>query len=166
MIETICVFLACSVFFAETGEDWAMDRAWLSMTDEQRMEAPIEMKARAVGISVEEFDLMSRVIEAESDRSGSIDGRVLIALVLYNRVEDSRFENSITDVCYESGQFEVVTTGAIWSVGRTTLSDWAIIEAHRWIEEGDAPYVMFFNNSGYSYGEPYGCVGGNYFVLG
>lgn len=165
MIEAVSVFLACVIFMGETGEDWMKDRAWNSMSEEQRYEASIDLKARAVGMTIEEFDLMSRVVYAESDRS-SFEGMVLIALVLFNRVEDSRFEDTITDVCYESGQFQVVENGAIWSTGRCNMSDWAIIEAHSWIAEGDAPYVMFFNNSGYSYGEAYGCVGGNYFVLG
>ena len=165
MIEAISIFLACVVIATETGEDWARDRAWLAMTEEQRMEASTDLKARAVGMTEDEFELMSRVIEAESDRSDSIDGRIMIALVLLNRMDDSRFPDDISSVCYESGQFEVVSTGAIWDVGRTSLSDWAIIEAHRWIEEGDAPHVLYFNNSGYNYGEPYGYIDGNYFVI-
>ena len=163
MTKAVSICLACLTIFFETGEDWARDRAWASMTDEQRYEAPIEMKARACGMTVEEFDLISRVVYAESDRS-SFEGMVLIALVLFNRVEDSRFEDTITDVCYESGQFQVVENGAIWSTGRTNQSDWAVIEAHSRIAEGLAPNVMYFNNSGYSMGTPYDYVGGNYFV--
>ena len=163
MIEAVSIFLACVIFMGETGEDWMKDRAWHSMTEEQRYEASIDLKARAVGMTVEEFDLMSRVVYAESDRS-SFEGMVLIALVLFNRVEDSRFEDTITDVCYESGQFDVVGNGMIWSAGRTNQSDWAIIEAHSRIAEGLAPNVMYFNNSGYSMGTPYDYVGGNYFV--
>ena len=168
-METLIKILSIVLIISssnETYEDWMMDKAWSSMTEQERYESPVEYKARAVGLTVEEFDLMSRVVEAESDRSNSIDGRILIALTLYNRVEDSQFKDTITDVCYESGQFQVVENGAIWSVGRTNLSDWAIIEAHRWIAEGDAPYVLYFNNSGYSYGVPYGYVDGNYFVIG
>lgn len=164
MVKIIAALLAAITLNAETAEDWAADRAWFYMTEEQRQEASIELKARAVGMTVEEFDLMSRVVEAESDRSNSIEGRVLIALVLFNRVEDGRFEDTITGVCYEDGQFQVVETGAIWSVGRTELSDWAVIEAHQRLAEGDAPAVMYFNNSGYSYGQAYGYVDGNYFV--
>lgn len=164
MIEVISIFLACVVFATETGEDWAKDRAWLAMTDEQRYEAPIELKARAVGLTEDEFDLMSRVVEAESDRSDNLEGRVLIALVLFNRVASASFPDNIESVCTQSGQFEVVSNGAIWSVGRTNLSDYAIIEAHRRIAEDLAPNVMYFNNSGYNYGTPYCYEGGNYFV--
>lgn len=164
MVKIIAAILAAAILNAETAQEWQADRAWFSMTEEQRMEAPTELKARAVGLTTDEFDLMSRVVEAESDRSNSIEGRILIALVIFNRVEDGRFEDGITEVCCEDGQFEVVENGTIWSVGRTELSDWAIIEAHQWLAEGDAPAVMYFNNSGYSYGQAYGYVDGNYFV--
>lgn len=164
MIEAVSIFLACIVIASETGEDWAKERAWASMTDEQRYEAPIEYKARAVGMTVEEFDLISRVVEAESDRSSSIDGRILIALTILNRVQSGRWPDTISGVCNQSGQFSVVSSGAIWSVGRTDISDWAVIEAHRWIAEGTAPNVMFFNCVGYNGGSAYGYVDGNYFM--
>lgn len=168
MIESLIKIVLSMIILSTFGysENGAMDSVWFSMTEDQRYESSIEMKANAVGMDVEEFDLMSRVIEAESDRSSDIEGRIMIALVLFNRVESCSFPNNITDVCYQSGQFEVVSNGAIWSVGRTSLSDWAIIEAHRWIADGDSPYVLYFNNSGYAYGTPYGCIGGNYFVEG
>lgn len=166
MTKAVSICLACLTIFLETGEDWARDRAWHSMTEEQRYEASIDLKARAVGMTTEEFDLMSRVVYAESDRS-SFEGMVLIALVLFNRVEDSRFEDTITDVCYESGQFQVVENGAIWSAGRTNQSDWAIIEAERRISDNNAPKVLYFNCEGYSsWNEDYCYVGGNYFSLG
>ena len=164
MIKAISLCLACLVIYFETGEDWSRDRAWASMTEEQRYEAPIEMKARAVGMTVEEFDLISRVVEAESDRSSSIEGRILIALTILNRVESGSWPDTISGVCYDDGQFQVVENGAIWSVGRTELSDWAVIEAHRWKAEGDAPHLIYFNCVGYNGGIPYGYIDGNYFM--
>lgn len=115
-------------------------------------------------LSAEDFDLVSRTIEAESDRSDNFEGRVLIAEVIFNRVNDSNFPDSARAVCEQSGQFQVVYEGTIWSVGRTKLSDEAIIEALCRIDQGQAPNVMYFNNSGYAYGTPYCYEGGNYFV--
>ena len=163
-MRIITIILTCLVICCETGEDWARDRAWSSMTDEQKMEAPIEMKARAVGMTVEEFDLISRVVEAESDRSSSLDGRILIALTILNRVESGSWPDTIEGVCTQNGQFSVVESGAIWSVGRTNLSDWAVIQAHVWQAEGDAPHVIYFNSVGYNNGSAYGYVDGNYFM--
>lgn len=166
MIKAIATILLSAVLLAEIpGEaETAKARAWLSMTEAQRLEADIEYKAAACGLSVETFDLLSRTIEAESDRSENFEGRVLIALTILNRVDSASFPASIEDVIYQSGQFEVVSNGMIYSVGRTSLSDAAIIEAQKRIAEGIAPRVMYFNATNYAYGEPYGYEGGNYFV--
>lgn len=145
-------------------ELYIYDRIWETMTEEQRYEADIELKARAVRMTVEEFELMSRVVEAESDRSGNLEGRVLIALTILNRVNSGTFPDNIYDVCYQPGQFQVVYEGTIWNIGRTRLSDWAIIEATRRINLGSYPNVMYFNNHDYNYGMPYCYEGGNYFV--
>ena len=171
MQDIISIFLTLALAFnvisntlknedEESPEDWALDRVYFSMSDEQRAEASIEIKARAVGMTVEEFDLMSRTIEAESDRSNNLEGRVLIAIVIFNRV--GVFADSITGVITQAGQFQVYEDGVIYSVGRTTLSDQAIIEAHARLAEGEAPAIMYFNNQGYN-GNGYCECGGNYF---
>ena len=46
-MNLIIILLTALVFnTAETPEDWAKDKAWLNMTDEQRYTAPVEYKAR------------------------------------------------------------------------------------------------------------------------
>lgn len=167
MIKFISALLLTAVI--STGsiggeEDTARVRAWQAMSEAQRIEAPIEYKAAACGLSAETFDLLSRVIEAESDRSDNLEGRILIAETILNRVSSSSFPNTIEGVIYQSGQFEVVSNGMIYSIGRTKLSDQAIIEAQKRIAEGSAPNVMYFNATNYQYGDPYCYEGGNYFV--
>ena len=58
-----------------------------------------------------------------------------------------------------------VTLGLVASA-IAQLSDQAVIEAYNWIEQGDAPEVLFFNCIGFNYGEPYGDgpIDGNYFM--
>ena len=136
------------------------------MNDEQLYNTSVEYKARACGLSVDDFILISLVVEAESDRGESIDGRVLIAETILNRVNSEIFPDNIHDVCYQAGQFSVVSSGAIYSVGRTARSDWAVITALREIADGSAPNVLYFNCVGYGYGTPYGYVDGNYFTVG
>ena len=70
-----------------------------------------EIKSAMCQMTVDEFDLMSRVVEAESDRSDNLEGRVLIAEVILNRVESEDFADSITGVCNQSGFRSV--TGAL-----------------------------------------------------
>jgi N-acetylmuramoyl-L-alanine amidase len=169
MIETLLsILMAVTMLGAETPEDWAADRIWNSMSEEQRYEASIELKARSVGLSEEEFIFFSSVVEAESDRGysdESQENRTLIALTIYNRMLDEDWPDTISGVLNQSGQFSVVSSGACWSVGRTNSSDMAILEAHRRLAEGDAPHVIYFNCIGYNAGTPYECVGDNYFMI-
>ena len=118
------------------------------------------------GISEEEFYFISSVVEAESDRSESLEGRILIAEVILNRVNSPSFPDTISGVLNQSGQFSTVVNGHSITE-RTELSDEAVIQAIREIESGTAPEVLFFNCIGFnSYGEPYGdgAIDGNYFM--
>lgn len=128
----------------------------------------LEERAEAAGMTVEEFTLISSVVEAESNRStdGDLLGRELIALTILNRVEDERFPDTITGVLTQSGQFSTVRNGQS-VVDRTDYSDEAVILAVEWLESGEAPNVEFFNCISYFRGYPaYDYVGGNYFSLG
>ena len=115
------------------------------------------------GMTEEEFYLISSVVEAESDRSESLDGRILIAETILNRVNSPSFPDTITGVLTQSGQFTTVVNGHSVT-DRTELSDQAVIIAVQEIENGTAPEVLFFNCIGYNYGTPYGYVDGNYFM--
>ena len=116
------------------------------------------------GMTEEEFYLISSVVEAESDRSESLEGRILIAETILNRVNSPLFEgDTITEILTASGQFSTVVNGHSVTE-RTELSDQAVIIAVQEIESGTAPEVLFFNCIGYNYGTPYGYVDGNYFM--
>lgn len=119
--------------------------------------------ATECGITEEEFVFISSVVEAESDRSDSLSGRILIAETILNRVNDGRFPNDIVGVLTQSGQFSTVNNGHSVT-DRTEYSDQAVMIAFREIENGTAPNVLFFNCIGYNYGEPYDYVDGNYFM--
>lgn len=136
-------------------EEWSIER--------RASEAHIE--------DVSEFILLSSITEAESNRSQTDnEGRIMIAICILNRVNDDtgRFGDGITGVISQSGQFSTCrrhSDGTYYSVtDRTDLSDAAVIEAVRRIEAGEAPPVLWFNCIGYSIGEPWGEVGGNYFA--
>ena len=115
------------------------------------------------GMTEEEFYLISSVVEAESDRSESLDGRILIAETILNRVNSPSFPDTITGVLTQSGQFTTVVNGHSVTE-RTELSDQAVIIAVQEIESGTDPEVLFFNCIGYNYGTPYAYVDGNYFM--
>lgn len=166
-MKVASLILCGALLFGECATDWNNDRIWNSMTQEQRYEAPVELKARAVGLTEEEFRFFSCVVEAESDRGysdESQENRVLIALTIYNRMYSDSFPDTISEVLNQSGQFSVVSSGLCWDVGRTNRSDDAILEAHRRLADGTAPHVMYFNCVGYNGFTPYALVGDNYFM--
>lgn len=123
----------------------------------------IEQRADLAGMTVEDFIFISSVVEAESDRSESLEGRILIALTIINRVEDERFPDSISEVLTAPSQFSTVRNGHS-IVERTDYSDEAVIRAVEWNEQGTEPNVLFFNCRGYNNGTAYGYIDGNYFM--
>ena len=128
----------------------------------------LEERAAAVNMTVEDLELMSDVVEAESDRStdGDLTGSIYIALVIFNRVEDDRFNcDDVREVLTAPGQFSTVRRGQCNCADRTDYSDQAIIEAYEWIQSGeDVPEVYFFNCRSYFSGRTaVGEYGGNYF---
>lgn len=136
---------------------------WRSLSEQERNDAPVEIKAYIAGMTTEEFKLISAVVEAESDRSDSLEGKELIALTILNRVESDNFPNTIKGVIAAGGQFQVYEQGIYKQVGRTDTSDEAVIEASFWIKT-EHPAVVYFNSIGYNYlGTPYAYVDGNYF---
>jgi hypothetical protein len=163
MIRGISILAACMVVFTHLipvkadlpFEDWSIER--------RASEAQIE--------DIDEFILLSSIVEAESNRSQTDnEGRIMIAICIMNRVKSDRFPNTITGVIGQSGQFSTCrrhSDGSLYSVTeRSDLSDMAVIEAVQRIEAGEAPAVLWFNCIGYnSWGTPYAYVGGNYFSL-
>lgn len=127
----------------------------------------IEERAALAYMTVEEFELISSVTEAESNRcQDNTEGRRYIALCILCRVMDTRFPDTIMGVLTQSGQFSTVRNGHSVT-NRTDLSDRAVIEAVQWIHSGEEyPWVLWFNCRNYFAGyEPYGYYGGNYFSV-
>lgn len=124
----------------------------------------MDIHAYMVGLSVEEFELFARVVEAESDRSQNVEGRVYISATIWNRMFDSRFPNSITGVLTQPNQFSTVRGGHC-STTYTQLSSWAIVQALKMLESGEIPdNILYFNCIGYNGFTPYDCIGGNFFM--
>ena len=60
----------------------------------------------ACSISEEEITLIASVVETEWN--STFDGKVLVAIVILNRINSSKFPNSAYDVLYQRGQFSAV----------------------------------------------------------
>lgn len=76
-----------------------------------------------VNVSADDTTLLAAIIQCEAYQD--YNSLLAVATVIMNRVESSRFPNSISGVVYASGQFEPVWTGRLARVledGPTSLS--------------------------------------------
>ncbi len=76
-----------------------------------------------INVSADDTTLLAAIIQCEAYQD--YDSLLAVATVIMNRVESSRFPNSISGVVYASGQFEPVWTGRLQRVieaGPTSLS--------------------------------------------
>ena len=154
---TTCAVISCSMFTFKCAEP---------MTAEDY--------AEACSLDYESFVLFSSVVEAESNRQAPVDGelttegRIYIALTVWNRVYSDRWPDSVVDVLTQRNQFSTVRNGSSVT-NRTEWSDRAVYEAYVWLneEDSDAPDVQFFRCGHYFSGiEPCCESGGNYFSYG
>lgn len=65
----------------------------------------------SVSASADDVTLLAALLDCEA--IGDYDAMLAVATVIMNRVESSRFGNSISSVIYASGQFEPVWTGRL-----------------------------------------------------
>ena len=77
-------------------------------------ETAAEEPAREVftGYSDSDYDVLLRIVQAEAGNC-DMEGRVMVANVILNRVENDSFPNTITKVVYQKHQFSPVSNGSI-----------------------------------------------------
>lgn len=72
------------------------------------------VRGTAMEVSAEEQKLLAAIIECEAYQD--YNSLLAVATVIMNRVNDSRFPNTIAEVVYASNQFEPVTLGSLDTV--------------------------------------------------
>lgn len=65
-------------------------------------------------VTQDEIDLLERLVYCEA-RGESEQGQIAIVNVIFNRLNDDEFPNTITDVIYQKNQFSPVSNGAIYN---------------------------------------------------
>ncbi|WP_066289885.1 cell wall hydrolase [Bacillus sp. FJAT-29937] len=93
-------------------------------------------------ISKADKDLLARLVHAEA-KGEPHEGKVAVALVVLNRVEDDRFPDKIKDVIYQKRQFQPVDNGSINEPSGED-SKKAVMEALALQGQGNES-VFFFN---------------------
>lgn len=143
----------------------AFETAWNNMTEEDQYNASLEMQAWSVGLDEKEFELFARTVQAECDGTTDYDnGKLFVAICIWDRVYSSRWSNTVTGVLTASGQFTTVSGGWCYT-SLTQASRWAVIKAKEAILKGEVPNnIEFFNSIGYNGNTAYDRIGDNYFM--
>ena len=96
-------------------------------------------------LSDEELDMAARIVHAEAGNK-SKEGRRLVADVLLNRRDSSKFPNDIVSIVKQSGQFSTYRTGAYLKYEPTWDDyDTVILELDQRIDDS----VLYFNCNNY-----------------
>lgn len=106
-------------------------------------EGRVKQASAAFTLTEDEKDLFARVVHAEA-KGESYEGKVAVAQVILNRVEDHRFPDSITEVIKQPGQFQPVADGSILqSAGEESVR--AVEEALQNRNKHNTGAVFFYN---------------------
>lgn len=95
----------------------------------------------------QDYEVMLKIVQAEAGGCDST-GKILVANVIMNRVEDSSFPDDITSVVYERSQFSPVSSGAIDQVKVTKETVECVDRALR--GEDHSQGALYFMNRGAS----------------
>lgn len=111
-------------------------------------------------ITDEEYDLLARTVSAEAGGE-TLECQIAVAEVILNRVDSTRFPNSIREVIYAPGQFEVVDKGML----NRTPSAKTYQAVNQALQQRTIPSnVLYFNSIGFfSWVVPYEKIDHMYF---
>lgn len=80
--------------------------------EKARQQAAQATKTSSKSISSEERDLLERLVEAEAGGE-PYEGKLAVATVVMNRVNSSKFPNTVRGVIYQKNQFSPVANGGL-----------------------------------------------------
>lgn len=120
------------------------------IVEEQEETAPL------FTISEEEFEMMAQIICAET-YADDMEGKQYVADVILNRVDDPRFDNTITEVILAPGQFS--TAKMLGEITPSPLDYGCVISE---LNNRKNTEIIYFTCTGYL-GTPCFECGGNYF---
>lgn len=90
-------------------------------------ETEIELE-NGTPISLEDFNALCKIVYSEAGIE-DIEGQIMIANVVLNRVESDIFPNGIQEVILQEGQFEPVTRGAYNYAAPSKMTKEAVMRA-------------------------------------
>ena len=98
--------------FYDIGRTFGVSELELKKVNHQQSVTSGEKLIIPEGIPDEEKDLLARLVTAEA-KGEPYEGKVAVATVVLNRVENEQYPDSIKDVIYQKRQFQPVDNGMI-----------------------------------------------------
>ena len=111
------------VFLADASSDFVNvdlsnvkkePEAVISLAPTNMVAAPV-YTSKVVSYTEEDYQALLRIVEAEATGCDVI-GKILVANVIINRVNSSKFPNTISGVIFSPNQFSPITDGRYYSV--------------------------------------------------
>lgn len=111
--------------------------------EEEKQNQKVEIKHMAAeSIDHNDLEVLSKIVHAEA-KGEPYEGKVAVAEVVMNRVEDENFPDTVKEVVYQNGQFQPVANGAI----NNTPSEDAIKASKEVLMSDNTPHnAMYFYN--------------------
>lgn len=126
------------------------------------IDGKIEDIDKVISYSASEFDLLTRVVEAEAGGCQAIT-KTLVADTIINRVKDKDFPATLYGVLTQTGQYVSVSDGGIY---RHNPTDETIEICKIELSKISYPSVIYFRESYYfSWGTPWSNYDNLYFSL-
>lgn len=138
MMNNAEVSFVPSKYFAE--ETVLTTEAKENVTKNDIQQKPISRGAKRYTVTDQEFEMLTRI--AASETTGcSLEQKKNVVQAVLNRVEDSRFPNTIKEVVFAKNQFSVVSDGRYYSEPITETDEKAVKEV---LENPNLHKAVFF----------------------
>ena len=124
---------------------------------------PIEMISEDIEEEIKygDMELVAQLIQAEAGNQ-DLKGKRLVADVVYNRVRDPKFPNTVEEVIFQSGQFSVIKNGSFekagWKIDEDSFKA-SEMEYDTQLNSG----ILYFNNNKKVRGKNIFKYGGHWF---
>ena len=109
---------------------------------------PEELVSSNASVSIADYLALCQIVEAEA-QSEDTYGKRLVANVVLNRLNSSRYPDEIENVILDEGQFKPVGTGVYYKTVPTEEAKYAVMTALN--GEDDSQNALFFQRSASSY---------------
>ncbi len=100
----------------------------LSIIRDPELEVVSYTESNELPVSMEEYEMLCRIVTTEAN-SEDVEGQMLIANVVMNRVASDIFPDTVEEVILSPGQFDPVETGAYYNTEPTDEAREAVIRA-------------------------------------